>query len=227
MSSANEPADRRAGWRRGALLVAALIAYQSLVYWTVSAVPDSGLGELLTAAPLIAVLVWFLGRSPRGRIALLALGAAGTVGWFIWRAAGASPTIIYPLPHVGAYLFLLWLFGRTLRPGNEALITRLATYVHGRLPEEINGYTRRVTWAWCLFFAGMALTSVLLFVLAPLSTWSLFANLLNLPLVAAMFLCEYAYRLRRYPDFSHASIPTVIRAFQKLVGPAHGSARSR
>jgi uncharacterized membrane protein len=125
------------------------------------------------------------------------------------------------------YLFLLWYFGRTLRPGNEALITRLATYVHGALPDEIKGYTRRATWAWCLFFAGMALVSVLLFALAPLATWSLFANVLNLPLVAAMYLGEYAYRRLRYPDFTHASIATVIRALQKFAGPAQGSARSR
>jgi len=173
------------------------------------------------------LLVWFLSRSRQGWIGLLALGAVAFVGWWAWRAAGASPTIVYPLTHVSVYLFLLWYFGRTLRPGNEALITRLATYVHGALPDEIKGYTRRATWAWCLFFAGMALVSVLLFALAPLATWSLFANVLNLPLVAAMYLGEYAYRRLRYPDFTHASIATVIRALQKFAGPAQGSARSR
>ena len=33
--------------------------------------------------------------------------------------------------------------------------------------------------------------------------------------------------LLRFPDFSHASIPTVIRALQKFVEPAQGSARDR
>jgi len=229
MSNAIEPAERRgrAGRRRGVLLAAALIVYPLLVHLALSADPDSSLGEWLMAAPLIALLVWFLSRSSRGRIGLLALGAAAIFGWWVWRAAGASPAIVYPLTHVSVYLFLLGYFGRTLRPGNEALITRLATYVHGALPDEIKDYTRRVTWAWCLFFAAMALVSVLLFALAPLATWSLFANVLNLPLVAAMYLGEYAYRLLRHPDFSHASIPTVIRAFQKFVGPAQGSARNR
>jgi uncharacterized membrane protein len=229
MSNAIEPAERRgrAGRRRGVLLAAVLIGYPLLVHLTVSARPDGSLGEWLMAAPLIALLVWFLSRSRQGWIGLLALGAVAFVGWWAWRAAGASPTIVYPLTHVSVYLFLLWYFGRTLRPGNEALITRLATYVHGALPDEIKGYTRRATWAWCLFFAGMALVSVLLFALAPLATWSLFANVLNLPLVAAMYLGEYAYRRLRYPDFTHASIATVIRALQKFAGPAQGSARSR
>jgi uncharacterized membrane protein len=229
MSSAIEPAKQRGltGRLRGVLLAAVLIAYPLLVHLTVSARPDSSLGEWLMAAPLIALLVWFLSRSRQGRIGLVALGATAFVGWWAWRAAGVSPAIAYPLTHVSVYLFLLWYFGRTLRPGNEALITRLATYVHGALPDEIRGYTRRVTWAWCLFFGGITLASVLLFALAPLAIWSLFANVLNLPLVAAMYLGEYAYRLLRYPDFSHASIPTVIRAFQRFAGPAQDSARNR
>jgi len=229
MSNAIEPAERRgrAGRRRGVLLAAALIGYPLVVHLAVSAHPESGLGEWLMAAPLIGLLVWFLSRSRKGQIGLLVLGAAAFLGWWMWRAAGASPTIVYPLTHVSVYLFLLWYFGRTLRSGKEALITRLATYVHGALPDEIRSYTRRVTWAWCLFFAGMALASVLLFALAPLAIWSLFANVLNLPLVAVMYLGEYAYRLLCYPDFSHASIPTVIRAFQRFVGPAQDSARNR
>ena len=50
------------------------------------------------------------------------------------------------------------------------------------------------------------------------------ANLLNAPLVAAMFLGEYLYRILRYPNFSHASIRSSIRAFQKHggSGPAPG-----
>lgn len=197
------------------MLLAALLGYQTLVHWAVSSDPRSGLGELLTIAPLAAALVWFLGRSWRGRLGLAALVLASVGGWIAWRAAGADPALVYVTPHVGAYLFMLWLFGHTLMPGHEALVTRLARLVHGTLPEEIERYTRNVTRAWCLFFAGMALTSLLLFTFAPLAVWSVFANLLNLPLVAAMFLAEYLYRILRYPNFSHASIRETVRAFQK------------
>jgi uncharacterized membrane protein len=96
------------------------------------------------------------------------------------------------------------------------LITRLANHVHGELPAEIARYTRRVTWAWCGFFAAMVLASMLLFLLEPLPVWSVFNNLLNLPLVVAMYLCENAWRLWRYPNFSHASIATVFRAFRNF-----------
>jgi len=133
-----------------------------------------------------------------------------------WRSVGASPALFYPIPYLAVYLFLLFLFGRTLKPGREPLVTRIATHVQGELPAYMVDYTRRVTWAWCVFFAGMAVTSMLLFVLAPLPIWSVFNNLLNLPLVMAMYLGENAWRLWRYPDFPHASIATVFRAFRNF-----------
>ena len=77
-------------------------------------------------------------------------------------------------------------------------------------------YTRQVTWAWCVFFAAMGLTSMLLFLFAPLAVWSMFNSLLNLPLVVAMYLGEYAWRLWRFPDYPHASIATVLRAFRNF-----------
>lgn len=219
MSSVIEPVEGRprGGWRKGLLLLAALVGYQGLLHWAISSDPR-GLGEVLTIAPLAAALIWFLGNSWRARIGLGALVLAAVAGWVAWGAASADPVLVYLLPHAGAYLFMLWLFARTLMPGREALITRLARCIHGTLPAEIERYTRHVTTAWCVFFAGMALSSVLLFSLAPLAVWSVFANLLNVPLVAAMFLAEYLYRILRYPNFSHASIRSSIRAFRKHGG---------
>lgn len=226
MSSDIEPVDGRprARWRLVLLLVAALVGYQVLLHWAISSDPR-GLGEVLTIAPLAAALIWFMGRSWRGRLGLSALTLAAISGWVAWGAASANPALVYLLPHAGAYLFMLWLFGRTLMPGRETLITRLARHVHGTLPKDIERYTRQVTMAWCVFFAGMALTSLLLFLLAPLAVWSVFANLLNVPLLAAMFLGEYLYRILRYPNFSHASIRSTIRAFQKHGGSGPASGR--
>lgn len=221
MSSVIEPVEGRlrAEWRKGLILLAALVGYQILLHWAVSSEPGNGLGEFITLAPLAAALIWVMGRSWRGRLGLTALTLAAACGWMAWRAAGANADLVYLLPHVGGYLFMLWFFGHTLMPGREALITRLARKIHGTLPPEIERYSHRVTTAWCVFFAGMALTSLLLFFLAPLAVWSIFANLLNLPLVVAMFLAEYLYRILRYPNFSHASIRATIRAFHKGGGP--------
>jgi uncharacterized membrane protein len=226
MSSVIEPVEARprAQWRKGPLLLAALVGYQILLHWAISSDPGSGLGEFITIAPLAATLIWVVGRSWRGRLGLVALTLVAVGGWIALRAAGANPALVYLLPHVGAYLFMLWFFGRTLLPGRQALITRLARHIHGTLPAQIERYTRSVTTAWCLFFAGMALNSLLLFFLAPLAVWSVF-NLLNLPLVVAMFLAEYLYRILRYPNFSHASIRSTIRAFQKVSGSGRAAGR--
>lgn len=218
MSSKIEPGSHplQAGWIKAALLAAGVIAYQVLVYCMIVDQPDGGFGEGLMVAPLLVVAGCILGRSRRGRVLLAALAFLGVIGFTMWRIFGASPALFYPVPYLTVYCFLLWLFGRTLRPGRQPLVTRLATHVHGELPAEIARYTRQVTWAWCVFFAAMALTSMLLFLFEPLSIWSVFNNLLNLPLVVAMYLGEYAWRLRRFPTFSHASIATVFRAFRNF-----------
>jgi uncharacterized membrane protein len=57
-------------------------------------------------------------------------------------------------------------------------------------------YTRKVTIAWSIFFAIQLAISIGLFCAAPLVWWSFFVNILDIPLVAAMFAAEYAIRLR-------------------------------
>ncbi len=120
------------------------------------------------------------------------------------------------LTHAVANLLLLWYFARTLRAGSESLITRLARRVHGTLAPEMAVFTRRVTVAWCVFFAGQVVVSGLLLALAPLEAWSMFINLINLPLIVLMFAGEYLYRTIRYPDHPRASITRVLRAYGEV-----------
>lgn len=117
------------------------------------------------------------------------------------------------LPHALAYGFLLWLFGRTLLAGRQPLITSVARRVHGTLKPEIEAYTRGVTLAWCLFFIGQLVVSALLFALAPADIWLLFVGLLNVPLLAIMFLGEYLCRVIRHPHHPRTSIARSARAF--------------
>ena len=117
------------------------------------------------------------------------------------------------LVHAAVNLFLLWYFARTLRAGETALITRLARRVHGFLPPEMEAYTRRVTAAWCAFFAAQVTVSMLLLAFAPFELWSMFVNLINLPLIVLMFAGEYLYRTLRFPDHPRASIARVLRAY--------------
>ena len=185
MSRKIEPISRplQTNWTKVALLVAGVIAYQVLVYCMILDQPDGGIGAGLMVAPLLVVVACVLARSVRGRVMLAVLAVAGGIGFLLWRTLGASPALLYPVPFLTVYLFLLWLFGRTLRADRQSLITLLAAHVHGELPADIARYTRRVTWAWCVFFAAMALTSTLLFLFEPLPIWSVFNTLLNLPLV--------------------------------------------
>ena len=218
MSSKIEPVNPplHASWTKAALLTAGVIAYQVLVYYMIVDQPDGGIGAGLMVAPLVVVVACVLARSVGGRLMLALLALAVGVALLLWRTLGASPALIYPVPYLTVYLFLLWFFGRTLKAERKPLVTLLAAHVHGEIPADITRYTRQVTWAWCIFFAAMALTSILLFVFEPLPIWSVFNNLLNLPLVVAMYLGEYAWRLRRFPDFPHASIATVFRAFRNF-----------
>jgi len=225
MSSAAAPNDTGRGRGRvvAVALVAGLIGYEVLTHWSVVSGRAAWLGAVLSLAPALACTLWFAVSSRRPAFLVLAAALVGAVAVLLFlRTSAPARTALYPIPSVVIYLVLLWMFGRTLMPGREALVTRLARHVHGTLPDDITAYTRRVTWAWCLFFVVMAGTSILLFDFASLETWSLFANVLNLPLVALMFVAEYAYRVLRYRDFSHVPLLTAVRAFRQF-GRQHAS----
>jgi uncharacterized membrane protein len=112
----------------------------------------------------------------------------------------------YFLEHVAMFLALAGWFGASLRPGREALVTRFARLVEGELSPADLAYTRGVTLAWAVFSAAVAAASVLLYILAPLELWSLFANLLTLPLVGAMFVAEFLVRIRVRPELSRGGV---------------------
>jgi uncharacterized membrane protein len=122
--------------------------------------------------------------------------------------------------HAALYSWLLLLFGRTLLPGRQPLVTTLAIRMSGRLSAMRDVYTRRVTQAWCLFCLFQLGCSALLFATAPVAVWSLFVNVLDLPLLCLMFLGEYAIRCYRFRHEPHASLGDSIRAFAARDGHA-------
>jgi uncharacterized membrane protein len=102
--------------------------------------------------------------------------------------------------HTVVYTSLLLAFGLSLRPGRVALITALARKMHGTIPEDMARYTRGVTWLWCGFFAAQLCTSLALFLWAPITAWSVFVNVLGLPLIILTFTAEHAYRMVHLPN---------------------------
>jgi uncharacterized membrane protein len=103
-----------------------------------------------------------------------------------------------------------------LQPGREAVVTLLARKSRGPLSDEILRYTRRVTWAWCWFFVAQLTGSLLLLLFAPRNVLSLFVNLCNLPLVAAMLCTEYIYRQWRHPAHPPERLADMFRSFRPL-----------
>ncbi len=115
------------------------------------------------------------------------------------------------LSHWGIYISLLVMFGLTLRPGREPLITAMARRMQGELSHEMLRYTRRVTFAWCCFFALQLTLSVTLFCFAPLVVWSIFVNILDIPMVVAMFSGEYFCRLHILSNPPRHSLSTILQ----------------
>jgi uncharacterized membrane protein len=228
MSSNTAPGDTRTGagaaLRIGAGLLA-MIAYQILAHWAVTRGAPHGGVPLAVLAPIAVVALWagFHRSAAAGLCVATALAGVALLAHRLPGAARALPL----LPQLVICLGLAWMFGRTLLRGREPLVTRMARLVHGTLPARIVGYTRHVTLAWTLFLSAMAATSLLLFAFAPLRVWSLFANLLFLPLIVLMFLAEYVHRSLRYRWFAHATIWESLGAFRRLHAVAPTDSRVR
>ncbi|MEO8628735.1 MAG: hypothetical protein ABI612_11625 [Betaproteobacteria bacterium] len=194
-----------------------VIGYEALIHWAALSGHATLLGPLLAAAPCLIIATLLLLRTHRAAGLVLAGSEVVLIAALYAHHIVPDLTLLYPVPGLLANMLLLWMFGRTLRAGREPLITRVARFVHGALPPDIERYTRHVTLAWSLFFGVMGISSLALFVLAPVQVWSLFANVFTLPLIGAMFICEYVYRVLRYPTFRHVSLLHTARAFRQFV----------
>jgi uncharacterized membrane protein len=183
-----------------------------------AAITTSTWPQLIVAIPIAQLLI--LGtiaviRYP-ARIRWLGPVAIVLVLAIVWaERLGLSLTAMPGLPHAIAYSALLFGFGYTLLPGQQAILTTVVNAVRGPLPPELIVHTRRVTFAWCCFFAAQLLVSAALYLFAPLDVWSFFVNVLNLPIVVLMFIVEGLYRYFRFRDFPMDSLSDIISVVAK------------
>lgn len=200
---------------RGLALAGLLIAWAWLAHYTSAGEGDPDLAVALASAPILAVVLLLLGRS--GRRWWMLVGTLASLGGLIWYwpELRRNVALLYFLQHLGTNLALAVLFGRSLFGPGEALVTQFARLAHqGVLSTAQARYTRQVTRAWTLFFVLMALVSTGLFLLAPPILWSVFANLLTMPLLCLMFLGEWLVRNLVLPPADRTGITDSLRAYR-------------
>jgi uncharacterized membrane protein len=138
-------------------------------------------------------------RRARVAAALVVLALAAVASAF-----AATSSLLF-LPPLWVNLGLAWLFGHTLAPGREALITRFARLEHAEPAPQVVTYTRRLTWVWTVFFLSMALVSGALAAFGAHEAWVWFTAVGNYLCAGALFAIEYGYRSWRFPNDSRIS----------------------
>lgn len=206
-----------------ATFVIAVIAYVAISHLAlITPQPDNAWRQIavaMLAFPLVGIVSWSAysllpaGRTGRllGAFGIMALSLYGTM--LLWPRMLHNLDWFYLAQHVVTNLLFAWFFGQTLIAPRTPLITQFARTIHGHLPDEVLRYTRGVTLAWTLFFLAQIAVSLIIFHFFSLETWSLFANVLNWPLVILMFMAEYFCRRIATPGFQHAGIKESITAY--------------
>jgi uncharacterized membrane protein len=184
----------------------------------------TGLIVLIPVLQLLALAAFAAWSDPSRLRWLVPLVLVAVLGIAWAERSGLNLTAMPGIPHALVNLSLLIAFGCTLLPGREALLTRVVVAVRGPMPPDMILHTRRVTIAWCCFFAAQLIGSLLLYLFAPLEIWSFFINVLNLPLVVLMFVLEGTYRYFRFRDIPLGRLSDLSRIVAKTTGRNVGHA---
>ena len=203
-----------------ALAIVLSVCFAVLAHFAIIEGFPRSLGALLSVIPISLFVLWAVRRSRQRAGAAALVLIAGAALWFGWSALERNFPSVFFVEHAGGNLILALTFGRTLVGDREALCTRFARVIHGTLAPDVVLYTRRVTLAWTIFFATVFTVSALLYLGHFIAAWSLLANILNPILIGAMFVVEYAIRLRVLPDHERVGILGGIRAFSRHIGAA-------
>ena len=114
--------------------------------------------------------------------------------WCGYKSAVAL--VLAPSVAVNAMLFVL--FGHTLLPGREPLITRFRRVEQGYVTLKFASYTRYLTILWVILFAIATITSVAAAFWGGTALWS-WISLVAIPVAtSSLFLGEHIYRALRF-----------------------------
>ena len=167
----------------------------------------SASGHRAVALGVVGLMAGALIAATGRHLAGLGAGLALAGACLYWSD---SISFVVYAPPLAAFAFMAFFFHRTLRPGAEPLITRVARAEHPDLPVEMARYSRTLTRIWSLCFVFLFLAALLSAPILPLDAWSRWVQGLGYLVPAALFLGEYAYRLFRFRDHRHDSIPALI-----------------
>lgn len=176
------------------------------------------------APPLVGAVALSWRSRLRGPVLLAAtaLGLAAALN-LDWLARHVSA--LWFVQHAAVHGLLAIYFGRTLLPGELPLATRIAQAVLPSMPPAVVRYSRGVTLAWTIYFVAMTVISAALYVGSSPAIWSTFATVVSGPLVAVMFVLEFAVRRRVLPASHCASIAQTVAGFRaQMRDPAARSA---
>jgi uncharacterized membrane protein len=196
-------------WLRGvgllAIILSPLVVHHAL---TGGAGTEAAIG---VAAVQMAVLASLVLRGIR-RVVLAPLAAV------LMLAAGnlaARPSLVAAaaVSHAALYVLLLAVFAGSLRPGARPVAERLARRIHGTLTPARLAYTRKVTWLWTGFFTFELAGAALLLATGHVRLWSLFVNVLDVPLALLLALVELAVRAVVFRGQAHGTPADMLRAF--------------
>lgn len=115
-----------------------------------------------------------------------------------------APSLLVPL-------LLLIYFGKTLHKNEVPLITAIADAARGPLTAAMQIYTRRLTQAWCLIFILLIIETIILLTFFSLSAWSWITNFINYILLAIIFVGEFEFRKKKFPDHNHPTFWDYIK----------------
>lgn len=197
-----------------ALLVLALALSAVLGHVLLSSAPQSPWTAAVLLGPMIVITLVWLWRAGRRLATVLGTVASLILAWAIVEQRLPAQAI-YLLQHAGIHAALAAWFWSTLQ--HTPLIVQVARRVHPMTPA-MEAYARQVTWVWVLYFVGMALVSVALFLHAEFETWSLFATVLTPLSVVALFAGEHVMRYRLHPEFERVTMKRALRAWRE--GPS-------
>lgn len=195
----------------------ALLAYALLTHYLAGLEQANSWAVVLAVMPASLLLLSLSIKALTGPLRLLPpLLLALSLG-LLWPLLQQHLVWIYFIQHILLFSSMgLW-FALSLRASRQPLCTHFASLLHEQMTPLLLSYTRQITLAWSLFFLALVLTSGALFALAPVAVWSLFANILSLPLVVLMFIAEYLVRRRVLPPEDLLGVTSAFRAYSAAV----------